>query len=119
MGRRLVPFIVAAAVVLGGACSSDSPSATAAGGSGSGASGGSAAATVRLGYFPNITHAPAIVGVEKGFFQQELGSAKLETSTFNAGPEAVDALFADSIDAAFVGANPAINAFQKSNGNWI
>jgi NitT/TauT family transport system substrate-binding protein len=106
-------------VVVSAACSSDSPSATAAAGSGSGASGGAAPGTVRLGYFPNITHAPAIVGVEKGFFQQELGSTKLETSTFNAGPEAVDALFADSIDAAFVGANPAINAFQKSDGEAI
>jgi NitT/TauT family transport system substrate-binding protein len=96
------------------ACSSsDDKSNTAAG------DGGAASVTVRLGYFPNITHAPAIVGVEKGFFQQALGSNKLETATFNAGPEAVDALFSDSIDASFIGPNPAINAFQKSNGEAI
>ena len=121
MGRRLFTISVAVTVVLGvAACGSDSKP-KAATGSSSGPSGGagSAPTTVRLGYFPNITHAPAIVGVEKGFFQDELGQNKLETSTFNAGPEAVDALFADSIDAAFVGPNPAINAFQKSNGEAI
>ena len=121
MGHRrwFVGFVVLAFLVVAAACSSDdTPTATAAG-SGSGSGGRSAATTVRLGYFPNITHAPAIVGVEKGFFQQELGQTHLETSTFNAGPEAVDALFADSIDAAFVGANPAINAFQKSNGEAV
>jgi NitT/TauT family transport system substrate-binding protein len=74
---------------------------------------------VRLGYFPNITHAPAIVGVEKGLFQTALGPNPLETATFNAGPEAIDALFADSIDATFIGPNPAINAYAKSNGEAI
>ena len=124
MGRRrwFALLVLVAVAVVSAACSSDSKSTTASAGSGSGGSGapgGSAAGTVRLGYFPNITHAPALVGVQKGFFQQELGSTKLETSTFNAGPEAVDALFADSIDASFVGANPAINAYQKSNGEAI
>src|ERR1700730_9847865 len=66
---------------------------------------------VRLGYFPNVTHAPAIVGVEKGLFTSALGQNTLETATFNAGPEAIDALFADSIDATFIGPNPAINAY--------
>ena len=123
MGRRrfFALLLLGALAVVSAACSSDSKSSATAGSgsSGSGAAAGSPAATVRLGYFPNITHAPALVGVQKGFFQQELGSTKLETSTFNAGPEAVDALFADSIDASFVGANPAINAFQKSNGEAI
>jgi NitT/TauT family transport system substrate-binding protein len=98
------------------ACSDNSTSTATSGGSGSS---GAAPTTVRLGYFPNITHAPAIIGVEKGFFQQALGQNKLETATFNAGPEAIDALFADSIDAAYVGPNPAVNAFQKSNGEAI
>jgi sulfonate transport system substrate-binding protein len=110
----LVVLVVLVLVAAG--CGSDSTSAfgTAASGSGGGGS-----TTVRLGYFPNITHAPALVAVQKGFFTQELGQNKLTTSTFNAGPEAVDALFADSIDAAFVGPNPAINAFQKSSGEAI
>jgi NitT/TauT family transport system substrate-binding protein len=109
-----------AAVLLVSACGSDSsPSSTANSGSG-GASGAShAPITVRLGYFPNITHAPAILGVEKGFFQQRLGANKLETSTYNAGGDASSALLSGSIDATFVGANPAINAYQKSGGQAI
>jgi NitT/TauT family transport system substrate-binding protein len=76
--------------------------------------------TLRLGYFPNLTHAPAIVGLEKGFFTDTLGSGvTLKPSTFNAGPAAVEALFSDAIDAAFIGPNPAINAFAKSNGEAI
>ena len=122
MGRRrfFALLAVVALAVGSAACSSDSTSPTSAGsGSASAGSGGSATGTVRLGYFPNITHAPALVGVRQGFFEKALGQTKLETSTFNAGPEAIDALFADSIDAAFVGPNPAINAFQKSNGEAI
>jgi NitT/TauT family transport system substrate-binding protein len=99
------------------ACSSSGSNTATAGTGGSG--GSSAPVTVRLGYLPNITHAPAIVAVEKGLFQQTLGQNKLQTATFNAGPDAVDALFSDSIDAAFVGPNPAVNAFQKSNGQAI
>ena len=118
MGRRhrlLFSGVLVAVVIAAAACGSDSKAAS----SGSGGSGSSQPTTVRLGYFPNITHAPALVGVQKGFFQQELGRNKLETATFNAGPEAVDALFADSIDATFIGPNPSINAFQKSNGEAI
>jgi NitT/TauT family transport system substrate-binding protein len=113
--RRMVGTVavLAALLVVAGCGSEDAPAGAAAG------DGSAAAGRVRLGYFPNVTHAPAIVGVERGFFQDALGATKLETSTFNAGPEAIDALFADSIDAAFVGPNPAINAFQKSNGAAI
>jgi len=76
--------------------------------------------TLRLGYFPNVTHAPAIIGVDTGLFTDALGStATLETSTFNSGTEAVEALFSDAIDASFIGPNPAINAYAKSNGDAI
>jgi NitT/TauT family transport system substrate-binding protein len=71
--------------------------------------------TVRLGYFPNVTHATAIVGVEKGIFAKALGTDKLEAKTFNAGPEATEALLSGAIDATYIGPNPAINAFVKSN----
>ena len=76
-----------------------------------------ARSTLRLGYFPNVTHAPAIIGVQNGSFAAKLGSnVKLELKTFNSGTEATTALLAGAIDASFVGPNPAINAYQKTNG---
>ncbi len=86
--------------------------------SGSG-DGGGAGTTLRLGYFPNLTHATAIVGLEKGIFAKELGSTKLETRTFNAGPAAVEALFSDAIDATYIGPSPTVTAFTKSRGAAI
>jgi NitT/TauT family transport system substrate-binding protein len=77
------------------------------------------AKTIRLGYFPNITHAPALVGVNKGFFQQALGSTKLEAKTFNAGPAAIEALFSGAIDATYIGPNPAINGWAQSKGTGL
>jgi ABC transporter, substrate-binding protein, aliphatic sulfonates family len=75
---------------------------------------------LRLGYFPNFTHAPAIVGVEKGYYQSELGRAtKLTTQTFNAGPAALEALLSGSIDAAFMGPSPTITGFVQSNGEAL
>jgi sulfonate transport system substrate-binding protein len=74
------------------------------------------ATEVRVGYFPNVTHLPAIVGVKKDFYTAELGSTKLTTQTFNAGPDEVNALLGKSLDIAFIGSGPAINAYTKSNG---
>jgi len=75
--------------------------------------------TVRLAYFPNVTHATAIVGVEKGIFAESLGADKLETKIVNAGPDAVTAILAGAIDASYIGPNPAINAFAQSNGEAV
>jgi NitT/TauT family transport system substrate-binding protein len=76
--------------------------------------------TLRLGYFPNVTHATALVGVESGLFEEKLGNdAQLEPSTFNAGPQVVEALNSDALDASYIGPNPAINAFAHSNGEAI
>ena len=76
--------------------------------------------TLRLGYFPNVTHASAIVGVEGGIFQDKLGDGvKLDTSTFNAGPQVVEALNSGALDASYIGPNPAINAFAQSGGQAI
>jgi len=76
--------------------------------------------TLRLGYFPNVTHAAAIVGVEKGIFADKLGpDVNFKTSIFNAGGAATEALFSGAIDATYVGPNPAINAFAKSKGEAI
>lgn len=71
--------------------------------------------TLRLGYFPNITHAPAIVGLEDGLFAVALGEqVTLEPASFNAGPAVIEALFAEAIDASYIGPNPAINAWAQS-----
>ncbi|MFE5617343.1 ABC transporter substrate-binding protein [Streptomyces sp. NPDC056524] len=72
--------------------------------------------TVRLGYFPNLTHATALVGDEEGFIQKELGGTRLKVATFNAGPSAIEALNAESVDIAYVGPSPAINGYTKSQG---
>ncbi|WP_433333713.1 ABC transporter substrate-binding protein [Spirillospora sp. CA-294931] len=77
-----------------------------------------ASGPLRLGYFPNVTHATALVGVQKGIFAKHLGAAP-RTSTFNAGPAAVEAVFSGAVDATFVGPNPAINAWAKSHGKAI
>jgi NitT/TauT family transport system substrate-binding protein len=77
------------------------------------------ATALRLGYFPNITHAPALVGVKDGLFQKELGTTKLEAKTFNAGPAAIEALFSGAIDATYIGPNPAINGWATSKGTAL
>jgi NitT/TauT family transport system substrate-binding protein len=88
------------------------------GGSTSGAEG--APVTLRLGYFPNVTHATAIVGVEKGIFAEHLpANVKLDVANFTAGPQAVEAIFSDALDATYIGPNPAINAFARSKGEAI
>jgi NitT/TauT family transport system substrate-binding protein len=107
--RKILALTLAAALALAG-CSraAEAPSAPSAA--------TSPAAELRLGYFPNITHAPALIGVANGFFAKELGSTKLTTQTFNAGPDEVNALLGNSLDIAFIGSGPAINAFTKSKG---
>jgi NitT/TauT family transport system substrate-binding protein len=78
------------------------------------------ALTLRLGYFPNLTHAPALAGLKKGFFASALGSnVAIETHTFNAGGDAITAILSNSIDATFVGPSPTTNAFVQSHGEAI
>lgn len=112
----------------GSSSSNSSTSSAAASGSGSAGSeaagsaaagGGTSADVLRLGYFPNVTHAAAVLGVADGTFQEALGDTQLETTTFNAGPAAIEALLSGAIDATFIGPNPAINSFVKSNGDSI
>ncbi|HTH14696.1 MAG TPA: ABC transporter substrate-binding protein [Spirochaetia bacterium] len=75
---------------------------------------------VRLGYFPNITHSQALIGVERGDFAQGLGSdAKLVPTVFNAGPSVIEALFAGKLDLAYIGPSPAVNGFLKSKGQAL
>jgi NitT/TauT family transport system substrate-binding protein len=78
------------------------------------------AVTLRLGYFPNITHAQANVGLERGTFAEQLGAnVKLEPKTFNAGPSVIEAMFAGALDASYIGPNPAINGFVQSQGKEV
>jgi NitT/TauT family transport system substrate-binding protein len=82
--------------------------------------GGTPATEVRLAYFPNVTHASALIGLDKGYFTQELGSGtKLTPTKFNAGPDEVSALLGGSVDIGFIGSGPAINAFSKSDGSAV
>jgi len=75
---------------------------------------------LRLGYFGNVTHAPAIVGIESGIFQKKLGkSATLEPVVFNAGPAAIEAMLGGSIDASYIGPNPSITGYAQSNGELL
>lgn len=107
-----VPFLALALALTLSACSRADNSASAP----PPASNQGPASELRLGYFPNVTHAAALIGVDKGFFTKELGSTKLTLQTFNAGPDEVSALLGGSLDAAFIGSGPAINAFSKSDG---
>lgn len=81
--------------------------------------------TVRLGHFPNVTHAQGVIahGLSrqgKGWFEQRLGpDVKIEWFTYNAGPSAMEAIFAGSLDVTYVGQGPALNAYFKSEGQEV
>lgn len=75
--------------------------------------------TVRIGYFPNITHATPLVGEQEGLIQKELGGTRLRSTTFNAGPSEIEALNAGSIDIGWIGPSPAINGYVKSKGKSL
>lgn len=109
--RTLRALALAAAALL-------SATALTACGDDSSAAGGKVTA-LRLGYFPNITHAPALIGVKNNLFQQALGDTKLEAKTFNAGPAAIEALFSGAVDATYIGPNPAINGWATSKGTAL
>ena len=80
---------------------------------------------IRVGHFPNITHAQGVIAHAmtrqgKGWFEERLGpGTKIEWFVYNAGPSAMEAIFARSIDLTYVGPGPALNAFTKSNGAEI
>jgi len=74
---------------------------------------------LRLGYFANVTHASAIIGVNEGLFEAELGDTTLTTQTFNAGPDVIGALLGGSIDMSFIGPGPTISGFTESDGEAL
>jgi sulfonate transport system substrate-binding protein len=76
--------------------------------------------TIRVGAFPNMTHAQAMVGKANGEFEKAMGpSVKIDWKTFNAGPAAIEALFAGAIDMAYIGPNPTITGYVRSNGDAL
>jgi NitT/TauT family transport system substrate-binding protein len=112
---RLLALAAAAPLLMGLAACSDDAAADS-----DSASGGSGTADeLRLGYFANVTHAAALIGVEEGLFEKELGDTKLSTQVFNAGPDVVEAVFAGALDAAYIGPSPAINAYGQSDGEAV
>ncbi len=74
---------------------------------------------VRIGYFPNLTHAPGLVADAEGFLTRRIGDGKVTTQSFNAGPDVVQALFGGSLDIAYIGPNPTINAYVQSRGSAV
>jgi NitT/TauT family transport system substrate-binding protein len=109
MKRALAGLAAAAVALLAAGCGS----------SGSGSAAG-ANVVLRLGFLENITHAPALVGVKDGFFTKNLGKGvTLQLYPYSTGTEEATALLAGQLDAAYVGPNPAINAWQKSDGTAI
>lgn len=115
--RTLTTGLALSALALTAACggSDDTTAAAPAAASGEAAR----APELRLGYFANVTHASAVYGVATGGFQSALGSTKLTTSVFNAGPAAIEAMAGGAVDATFIGPNPSINGFANSGGKLL
>ncbi|HVQ86948.1 MAG TPA: ABC transporter substrate-binding protein [Actinomycetes bacterium] len=117
--RRTVGVVgvLAAATLVLAACSSSDPEP-----SGDGTSPVAAdVTTLRLGYFPNFTHAPALVGVQEGFFKDALADQEVTVTPtiFNAGPDAVTQLFSGALDICYIGPNPTVNAYVESGGDAV
>jgi NitT/TauT family transport system substrate-binding protein len=98
--RSLLAALLAAVLALVAGC----------GGDGAGGDG------LRLGYFANLTHAVPIVGIDKGIYAKELPGVDIETRQFLAGPDAVTAMLAGSLDASYLGAGPVITAASRAPG---
>ena len=76
--------------------------------------------TLRLGYFPNLTHVQPNVGLENGAYAKQLGAnITLQQKAFNAGPSVIEAMFAGEIDASYIGPSPAINGYAQSQGKEL
>src|SRR6266536_2959196 len=115
MRRVTTAAMIAAALLLAG-CSSSSSTGSASDAN----AGGGSPVTVRLGLLSNITHASALIALKNGYFNKALGSAgTVKATAFSSGTEETTAILAGQLDAAYVGPNPAINAWQKSDGKAI
>ena len=76
--------------------------------------------TIRVGYFPNITHAQAVIGLANGTFASYLGhDIKIKATLFNAGPSIIEAIYSEDIDIAYVGPSPVVNGYVRSGGKAL
>ncbi|WP_329563164.1 aliphatic sulfonate ABC transporter substrate-binding protein [Kitasatospora sp. NBC_01266] len=122
---RRIAFTVAAALTAAGlltACSGYGSKATKTDAAPAAAASGGpklSADTVKIGYFANLTHGTALVGLQDGLFQKELGATQIKTQVFNAGPAEIEALNAGSIDIGWIGPSPAINGYTQSKGQSL
>jgi NitT/TauT family transport system substrate-binding protein len=103
--RRVRPFLALLACLLLAGCNKGTETA--------------AKRVIRVGYFPNITHSQALIGLSRGDFQKALGDVEIQPTVFNAGPSVIEALFAGQIDLSYIGPNPAINGYVKSEGQAL
>ena len=113
MNRKMFMTIISTALIIAGLIAGPNVSNHA-------YSQGTEKKVLRLGYFPNINHAQAVIGIGNGDFQKVLGdNIEIKRFVFNAGPSAIEALFAKQIDATYVGPNPAINGYIVSGGKNV
>jgi sulfonate transport system substrate-binding protein len=118
--KRLFPSLLAATIILAfAACGGDDDGDSAQAAEGE-SGGGGGDITLRLAYFPNITHSQALIGLQDGSFAEALGDkVSLEPVAFNAGTEVIEAIFAGEIDLAYIGPNPTINGYVQSDGEAL
>jgi NitT/TauT family transport system substrate-binding protein len=75
---------------------------------------------IRAGHFPNITHSQGVIGQANGWFDKAMApEARVDWKIFNAGPSVIEALYAGAIDIAYIGPNPAINGYVRSQGEAL
>jgi NitT/TauT family transport system substrate-binding protein len=119
LNRTLLGGVAALTLAATAACATATAGTSTASSSATSTSSGTPATSLRLGYFANLTHASALVGVGNGFFQGKLGKTKLTTTIFNAGPDEMTALLANQLDAAFVGPSSALNAWVQDKHSGL
>nr|WP_055528338.1 ABC transporter substrate-binding protein [Streptomyces graminilatus] len=107
-----LPLLTLAACGYGSAAKDEAPNAKVA----AGAKKIDGLDSVKIGYFGNLTHGTALVGVNKGYFQKALGATEAKYQVFNAGPSEIEALNSGSIDIGWIGPSPSINGYTKSKG---
>jgi len=80
---------------------------------------GSESGVIRIGYFPNVNHAQAVIGLGRGDYHRSLQGLEVRSQVFNAGPSVIEAMLAKQVDVSYIGPNPAINGYAVSNGTLL